>query len=214
MAECKKNITGTVISVSKLYYLIIHSLINEDRKRLKKVLKRIGELNTHTKELKKGVFSTLKKLEEDSVDTGHYYVQTLDYLREIAHCLSFIADPVYEHLDNNHPPMVPDQAKDLKRINEDIAILYNFILNMLKKDDYRDMDSIIKRQSDIISHLGRINKKQIKLIKSEMVGTRNSMLFFGLLAETKNLLLYTINLIKAHRDFVVHNSYVAPVSKN
>lgn len=214
MAECKSNIIRTVVSVSKSYYLIIHSLINEDRKRLKKVMKRIAELNSHTKELKKQVFPTLNRLEEDSIETGHYYVQTLDYLREIAHCLSFIADPVYEHLDNNHPPMIPDQVKELKHVNEEIAILFNFTLNMLKKDDYRDLDAIIKRQADIINLLGKLNKKQIKLIKTEMVGTRNSMLFFGLLAETKNLLLYTINMIKAHRDFVKQNNFSAILVKN
>lgn len=205
LTECKTNINTTVISVSKLYYLVMHSLINEDRKKLKKIKKRIAELNVQTKGLKKHVVATLRKLEEDSVDTGHYYVQTLDYLREIAHCLSFIADPVYEHIDNNHPPLIPDQAKEIKQLNEDIAVLFNYILNMLKKEDYKDLDMIIKKQNAILNNLDKVKKKQIKLIKSEVVGTKNSMLMLGILAETKNLLLYTINTIKAHRDFVAQN---------
>ena len=206
MTECKSDITSTVISVSKLYYLVIDSLINEDRKRLKKVIKRVSELNINTKNLKKRVFPTLKKLEEDSVETGHYYVQTLDYLREIAHCLSFLSEPVYEHLDNNHPPLIPDQAKDIKKLNEDISELFNYILNILKKDKYVQIEAILKKQTTILDNLDKIKKKQIKLIKSEQIGTRNSILILGLLAESKNLVLYTINMIKAHRDFVVNNS--------
>jgi phosphate/sulfate permease len=205
LAECNDNISTTVISVSKLYYLVIHSLINEDRKRLKKVNKKIEELNLLTKNLKKRVFTTLKKLEEDSVETGHYYVQTLDYLREIAHCLTFIVDPVYEHIDNNHSPVIPEQAKDLKQLNEDIAELFNYILNMLKKGNFQEMDLIIRKQTAILETLNRLKKKQIKLIKSETVGTRNSMLVLGLYAESKNLLLNTINMVKAHRDFIVKN---------
>ncbi len=205
MLECKLNITGNVITVSKLYYLIIHNLLKEDRKKLKKVTKRIAELNKHTKELKNQVIPTLKKLEEDSVDTGPYYVQTLDYLREIAHCLSFIADPVYEYVDNNHPPLIPEQAKEIKQMNEDVAELQNYILNMLRKDKYDEMDNILKKQSDILGNIDKIKKKQIKLIKSESIGTRNSMLVFGILSETKNLILYTINMVKAHRDFILEN---------
>ena len=207
LAECNDNIATTVISVSKLYYLVIHNLINEDRKKLKKVNQKISELNLQTKNLKKRVFVTLKKLEEDSIETGHYYVQTLDYLREIAHCLSFIADPVYEHIDNNHSPVIPEQAKELKQLNEDIAELFNHILNVLKKGDFQEMDLILRKQTTILETLNRLKKKQIKLIKSETVGTRNSMLVLGLYAESKNLLLYTINMVKAHRDFIVKNSF-------
>ena len=208
MTDCKSNITSTVLSVSKVYYLVTDSLINEDRKRLKKVVKRISELNRNTKDLKKHLYPTLKKLEEDSIETGHYYVQTLDYLREIAHCLSYLVEPVYEHLDNNHPPLIPDQAKDIKKINEDISVLFNHILNILKKDKWDQIEAMLRKQATILDNLNKIKKKQIKLIKSEQIGTRNSLLILGLLAETKNLVLYTINMIKAHRDFVANNSVV------
>lgn len=34
------------------------------------------------------------------------------------------------------------------------------------------------------------------------MNTRNSVLFFNIIGETKNMLLHAINLIKAHRYFV------------
>ncbi len=43
---------------------------------------------------------------------------------------------------------------------------------------------------------------QIKRIKAKEVNTRNSVLFFNTITETKNMLLHAINLIKAHRDFI------------
>ncbi len=45
-------------------------------------------------------------------------------------------------------------------------------------------------------------KKQIKRIKANEAGTRNSVLYLGILNETKNFLLDTINLLKSHRDFI------------
>jgi hypothetical protein len=43
---------------------------------------------------------------------------------------------------------------------------------------------------------------QIKRIKAREINTRNSVLFFNTISETKNMLLHAINLIKAHRDFI------------
>ncbi|TVR72133.1 MAG: phosphate permease [Marinilabiliales bacterium] len=204
--ECSENIQGTVQSVSKLYYAVNQCLIDEDRKKLKKVMKRIVELNDQTKKLKNELYRTLRRLEEDDIDTGHYYVQTLDYLRELSHCLSFIASPVYDHLDNNHPPLIPSQAKEIKLLNGEIAALYTDINKILKSNRFEELDPVIKMQAGILAKLEIIKKRQIKLIKSEEIGTKNSMLVLGLLAETKNLLLYTVNMVKAHRDFAKTNN--------
>jgi hypothetical protein len=43
---------------------------------------------------------------------------------------------------------------------------------------------------------------QIKRIKAREVNTRNSVLFFNTISETKNMLLHAINLMKSHRDFI------------
>jgi hypothetical protein len=53
----------------------------------------------------------------------------------------------------------------------------------------------------------RIKKKQIKFIKAEMVGTRNTLLYLNLLSETKNLVLYALNMVKSHRDFMVSEGH-------
>lgn len=44
------------------------------------------------------------------------------------------------------------------------------------------------------------------MIKHEVVGTKISILYLSTLAEAKNLLLYTVNLIRAQRDFVQFHS--------
>ncbi|MFO7997366.1 MAG: hypothetical protein R6U86_00100, partial [Bacteroidales bacterium] len=148
---------------------------------------------------------TLKKLEEDSVDSGHYYVQILDYLREIAHCLTYIAEPSYEYIDNNHPPLHQEQADDLKALNQLIGNLFHKSVTMIQRGDCEAISALIKDQQEALELIHRMKKKQIKLIKAEMVGTRNSMVYFNLLSESKNLLLFTINMLKSHRDFLLFN---------
>ncbi|MFW5707237.1 MAG: hypothetical protein ACOC12_04895, partial [Bacteroidota bacterium] len=61
------------------------------------------------------------------------------------------------------------------------------------------------QNQEIVTELEKIKKFQIRLIKAEKVGTRNSMVIFNYLSETKNMLLYTVNLLKSQRDFLANN---------
>ncbi len=203
LQKCNSSITSIVGSVSKLYFSTILNLIKEDRKKMKKVMKSINELNQQSKDLKYNIYPTLRKLEEDSIDTGPFYVQILDYIREIAHSLKYIADPVYEHLDNNHPALVPEQIKDLHELNEEVLLFYTEVLRITKKQDFKNLESLIAQQQSILNFILKMKKKQIKIIKSEQAGTRNVLMYLNLLAETKNLILFTLNMVKSHRDFLL-----------
>ncbi|MCK7536427.1 MAG: hypothetical protein MZV63_38355 [Marinilabiliales bacterium] len=201
--KCNTSIMDVVVSVRKLYFSSVLNLIKEDFKKMKKVKKNVDDLNQRTKDLKYNLYPTLRKLEEEFVETGPFYVQILDYLREIAHCLTYIADPIYDHLDNNHPPIIPDQVKDLHDLNESVNSFYDHVEALIQKQDYTNLDKLLAEQQRILDLIAKIKKKQIKYIKSESVGTRNSLMYLNLLSESKNLILYTVNMVKSHRDFLM-----------
>ena len=64
------------------------------------------------------------------------------------------------------------------------------------------MDQVISKQEDLLELIETYRKTQMKRLKHDEVGAKNSMLYLGLLHETKNLLLHVVNLTKAQRDFV------------
>lgn len=202
LAECHQNVVKTMQSVNELYTAVLQGFIAEDRLKVKKASREVDNLNAYTKELKRDVFYTLKRLEDDSIDTGHFYVQTLDYLREISHCLTFITDPVLEHLENHHPTVIAQQQAALLELDKSVSGLFQQIEGMLEFGDFSQLEQIISQQNLIIEELENIKKLQVKFIKDEKVHTRSSILLFNLLAETKNLLLNTVNLLKAQRDFL------------
>ena len=203
LLKCNTSIMDVIASVQDLYHSSILCLIKEDWKKMKKTKRKVDELNQNTKDLKYNLYPTLRKLEEEFIETGPYYVQILDYLRETAHCLEFIADPVYEHLDNNHPGLIPEQSRDLQDLNGSVHSFFDDVQTVIQKEDYENLDSLLNKQRKILDHITKLKKKQIKYIKSESVGTRNTMLYLNLLNESKNLLLYTINVVKSHRDFLM-----------
>ena len=74
---------------------------------------------------------------------------------------------------------------------------------MLTKKNYEDFELIVARQQNIQRLVDETRKKQVKRIKSSETGTRNSILYLNILAEIKNLSLFTVNLLKSSRDFQV-----------
>lgn len=202
---CTQNISDTLKSVKYLYSQIIDGVLSENRKQLKQSNKEVIELNNKTKAYKDKIYSTIHKLQKSSVETSHYYVQVLDYLRETAHCLSFISRPSFEYVDNNHPSFIEVQNKEIINIANEINDFINYIITIIDKRDFEKIDKALKRQTLLLEIIDNSSKNQIIRIKNEEVGTRNSMLFNGILHETKSLILYSINLLKAQRDFVIYN---------
>ncbi len=200
--KCTYNVTDSLTSIKSLYAKYIVDLTNEDRKQLKEVIKSVNVLNERTKHLKDNVYKTINKLQNDPVDTSHYYVQVLDFLRETAHCLYYISKPGYEYVSNNHPELIEVQVTELEHVKVEFIKFFNEMINVIENHRYDDVPKLIDMQQILIAKTKSYRKNQIRRVKNETLGTRNSMLYLSFLHETKNLLLHSVNLIKAQRDFV------------
>jgi len=202
LAKCSTNVTEVLESLSNIYGKVIHDFEAEDRKGLKELNKQVIELNKRTKKLKGKVYPTVMKLQEQSIDSSLFYVQVIDYLRETAHCLSFITEPCYNHLDNNHKIFKPEQFEDLNKLKVAIKAFIDQTVSMIKEGNYDKLDSLMVEQTSILETIRGYRKAQLKRIKNEKAGTKVSLLYLNIMHETQNLLLHLINLTKAQRDFV------------
>ena len=197
-----RTITKNLKKVGEAYAATIDGLKKEDNKSLKKIKRELDSITAKTKYLKDHIDIIVDKLREGSEDTAYYFVQVLDFMREMLHSITFITGPVFEHVDNNHKPLISEQINELKQIN---SVFHEMIINIttsIESGDYSTQDNI---QSDLIKLIELIessNKKQIKRIKNAVVGTKNSILFMNIINESKHLALNAVNLYKSQRDFV------------
>lgn len=203
--KCTNELRRYLKQSIRVFNRTIDGLTTENRRQLKEVNEEVETLNMEAKQMKYNVFNVLKQLEADSIETGHYYVQVIDYLRELAHSLEFVSRPSLQHVENNHKGLTREQAAELKELSNQLSELFDDIIFMIKQNDYTWVPDAVKKQQDIMEELNKIRKKQVKRIKQGETGTRNSVLYLGLLNEIKNLLLHTINILKAQRDFILNN---------
>lgn len=205
MDRCIDDIKDGVYTIKDIYSQTIIGLNTEDRKLLKSLNDRMDVFTDHAKLMKQQVYATLNQFSEEAISTGHYYVQVIDYLREIAHSLSYITRPSFEHINNQHKGLSVVQVEELERIN---AITYEYFemnLEAISNNDFSQMPRIIEKQQEVIYLLNEARKNEVRRIKKEDESTRNAILYLALLNENKNLVLQTLNLLKAQRDFITEN---------
>lgn len=200
--KCNLTILNSLNSVHKFYTDVAESFINEKRKKLGKAIKDIQQFDKEVKSFKKNVHQTVQKLnEEESTETGDYYVQIIDYLRETAHCLNYLSQPIYDHLDNNHAPLDSEEKDDLKQFLKKFNAFTQRAIKMIESKDFSSIDKLNANMQELLLLLNEMRKDHLKNVKDKAMSTRLSMLYIDTLFESKNLVLYINNLTKTTRDF-------------
>jgi Na+/phosphate symporter len=128
---------------------------------------------------------------------------TLDYLKELAHCTTFLVEPVYNHVDNNHKPLIASQAEELGQLTEALEKFIQLVLSSLEDNSQEKLDLINAEHVRVNGIIKELRKNLIKSIKRNDVGTKTSMLYLTILSETRNILIYTVNMMRIQNDFTV-----------
>jgi phosphate/sulfate permease len=202
ITKSSKQIIKAIVSSNYIFSLGIEGFLNEDRNKMKLAEKASADFSRRSKRNKEKVYSTVQVLSEGKVDTGHYYVQMMNYKREMAHAAHFVINPIITYTDNNHKPFTAEQNAELVKLIVQIDNFFNFALHTVKENKFDNIEALISDREKIFEVLARLEKNQIKRIKNKEVNTRNSLLYFKINSESKNLLLHTVNVIKSQRDFI------------
>jgi len=201
--QCNDEVYIVFEKMSRIYSQTLSGLAAEDNKKLKKLYKEAKELYEIEKNKKTyEMLPTLAKLQDDAVDTGHFYVQVLNYLYEVSKSLLFITKSSYEYIDNNHKGLSEKQMNDLEEINKAVSSVYESIVDMLRTSNFGNFEQTLAERDNLFDLFVENIKSQIKRIKSNESTTRNSILFLDIVNETKTMLLQARNMMRAQRLFL------------
>jgi phosphate/sulfate permease len=196
------NLVSVATEISDIYSKMVAALSLEDRKTLREQLLRVNELNAEIKAQKDQISSSIKDMQGLSIENGHCYVQIIDYLREAAHCMTYIAGPSFDHVNNHHKGLHPMQVQELTTISAKLKIISSMVVKAVEYKEFDKIDAIVSEQQALVEIVSKARKAQIKRIKGEETKTRNSMLYLNIIHESKSVALHAVNALKSYRDFV------------
>lgn len=200
--RCVREISSSTKTISSLYNNALEGVFVEDRRALKKALSQSTKLYKHASERKNNLMPTLNELKENYIETGHYYVQVVDYLDEVAKALRMISKLTFEHINNNHEGMSKEQIEDLKGVNLRMNEIFDKTNKMLETNNFIGIEQVITLDDNFFESLAKAIKKQIKRNRDNKNTTRNSALYLNILTEAKTIILQLRNLLKAQKHFI------------
>ena len=204
VAKSTKQVLKALSSSDYIINQGINGFLGDDADKIKSALKSSFKFSKRAKRNKEKVYSTVQVLSGGLDDTSHYYVHLMDFKRQVANAAHFIINPVAIYFHNNHKPFTAEQKTELLKLTELTGKFFDMATSIVKENKFEKLDDLIAERENSFVLLEKLERNQIKRIKNKQVNTRNSILFFKITSETKNILLQSVNMMKEYRDFITY----------
>jgi phosphate/sulfate permease len=184
----------------------LDGLAREDLNKLSKTFRSFRSVYLSTAQLKRKANTAMDKVSEDDIETGHMYIIVVDYLREMGNVINQFVQDILNHVDNNHKPLLPEQIEELNIIIGKLKRRMAGIVDVFESGNEEESLKLLAELDAYVKDVRSARKKQIRRIKNSEVGTRNSVLYLGLLGELRNLVMFSNRIVKVFHDLILNPS--------
>ena len=82
-----------------------------------------------------------------------------------------------------------------------MQVLFDDITNTFDSHSFERINVIIDDKQELLNHVSDLIQKQITRIRTSETSPKNTKLYFGILLETKDLIVSTMNLLQLFQEF-------------
>jgi len=200
--RCQSYVVSIVSNINEVYNKMLMAFINANVVEMQAAMQDVEEINQQCKALRASIYPTVYQLQEESVESSLFYIQITDYLREAAHCLTYIGQPLLEYQQEKSKPLKAHDAYELENLCKFITDYLTGCTNLIQSRNFGQIDHQIHYQQQLLVHIRQMQENQIRRVKKEKSGVKVSVLYISLLRESQSLVLHIGNLLKGERDFV------------
>jgi Na+/phosphate symporter len=152
------------------------------------------------------IFKTLYLLKKYNLDDTQKYVSTIRSLQEIAESHRDLVIRAYQHVDNLHAGLSPEQQEELEQIKGCVVGMLTNVSSMLLERKEIDYESLLRQRDTLTQMVSDFDKRQITRIHKRQTKTRLSILFYGFLDGCVKISDQTLALVMIFKDsFLVEN---------
>ena len=171
-------------------------LANQNRSHLKNARRNSKKVRTWANIIVANIFKTFRLLHKEDPVYTREYSHTVSALQEIAECQRDAIRRAYDHVDNNHKPMLPVQLDELRQVKDLVVKLLTDTSNAMMEKTLPDFDSIESDYENLKQLMNKFDKNQVKRIQDESSKTRLSILFYGFIRDVNLIVEQTLAILK------------------
>ncbi|MCJ7466987.1 MAG: inorganic phosphate transporter [Maribacter sp.] len=196
--ETAENIAHVIKRSKKIYSNTINGLSKQDLDMLKKNKKHGDKLSNEIEELRDHTFYFIKNLDETHLGASNFYINIMGYLTDIAQSLEYIGKVSHKHVNNNHKKLKYNQIKELKEIDLKLEEIFNNTQKAFEERSFEQIGKILDTKQDLYDLVSQKIEKQVSRTRTEESSPKNTILYFSLLVETRDLITATMNLLEQY----------------
>lgn len=200
---CHKHLAYYFGEFQELLDQSIDALGREDRSAAKSAYYKFNSVDKKLKHALSSTSRTLDRVPDNELISGHLYMMIVDYIDEISKEWKYVLKSNFQHLDNNHKPLLPEQIEELKLLSNKFKQQYESTVDVFQSLSQNDAEAIASGLAIHSSSLRVAREKQIRRIKDKSIGTRNSTLFFAHLSAFRNVGLFVNRIVHVLDDLVI-----------
>lgn len=182
----------------------LQGMADEDLSKLSKTYKELKSLDREAIQLQRQAHKAFDKVDDEQIEDIHLYMLVIDYINEMSQNVSHIVKPSLGHVDNHHKPLLPVQIEELKSIHKILKDRLEATVRLFAEQDSSAAQKLQNEMQHFVKAVRDVRKNQIKRIKNHEIGTRNSMLYLNLLAEFRNLALFSNRITKVFDELILN----------
>ena len=211
IAESAYNVSRVVRRANEIYKNTIHGLATENVDTLKKNKRSVKKLENEISTLRDELYYFIKELDEDSIKASKFFIGLIDCLEDMCQSLELLNKKCQKHVSNKHKKIKYTQIKALKTIENELEDLFSEIRFTFDLNDFDQIKDILPKKEILFNSINSRIQDQVSRTRTEESSPKNTTLFFGILSETKDLIVATMNLIELY--YIEYDSDIDPLIK-
>ena len=184
------------------YKNIIDGTSNEQLNKLRRATKQIDELKEYRKRSRRRELIGMRSIDRVlSLEKNTWFHLALNNTEQMIYCLKRMAEPCYEHVDNNFTALTTAQTDELKKLKEEVDGFIARSRNIVEKNNFNDVDALREEEEIYKNKISKLRKEHIDLMHDENVNLNSSLIYLNLLQETQELIGSMRHASRAYRNF-------------
>ena len=196
--DTAQSIGDTMKAVGEAYQVSIHGLSREDRAQLRKAKAAMDKVKTENEEFRFAFYGSMKRVEEELAEGSRTYLLAYDLMQDFIQSAGLVADSAREHVEDVLAPLEKGQQEQLEHISVRLIEFFDKCIHVLQTRDFEPMKDIKQSKKSLLEEIEQLLALQTKGIKEDQFSPRNSILFFSILLETKDLVAVAARFVKMY----------------
>lgn len=198
ITKTAQKITQNLSSTRQLFSASIDSLLLEDEETLTDNHKQLSQLREDNEDFQFIFHGVIRRLQEEHTQGSRTYLLAYDLQQDLLQSIEFIVKACHNYVADVLPPMRAEQADDFRRLQQQTSRFLKACEQAIQLRDFDDFHQLLDQKKQLLKQIDRDLSSQMAGIKAGTFGARNSMLYFSLMLETKDLLSIAMRLVKLY----------------